>query len=81
MEQQRQQQQRDLNAATHLTGLCSSSSLSHRGHYQNENENGPQGPTHHRHLLTALQNNTCHRGKSITSTVRFNDIHFKVVYK
>uniref|UniRef100_A0AAF5Q7T0 non-specific serine/threonine protein kinase n=1 Tax=Wuchereria bancrofti TaxID=6293 RepID=A0AAF5Q7T0_WUCBA len=67
VEQQRQQQQRHLNAATHLISLCSSSSLSHRGHYQNENENEPQGPMQHRHLLTASQNNTCHRGESVTS--------------
>uniref|UniRef100_A0AAF5PLE1 non-specific serine/threonine protein kinase n=2 Tax=Wuchereria bancrofti TaxID=6293 RepID=A0AAF5PLE1_WUCBA len=66
VEQQRQQQQ-DLNAATHLISLCSSSSLSHRGHYQNENENEPQEPMHHRHLLTASQNNTCHRGLSAST--------------
>uniref|UniRef100_A0A1I8EC80 non-specific serine/threonine protein kinase n=1 Tax=Wuchereria bancrofti TaxID=6293 RepID=A0A1I8EC80_WUCBA len=67
VEQQRQQQQRHLNAATHLISLCSSSSLSHRGHYQNENENEPQGPMQHRHLLTASQNNTCHRGLSAST--------------
>ncbi|VDO18094.1 unnamed protein product, partial [Brugia timori] len=67
VEQQRQQQQRDINAAAHLVSLCSSSSLSHRGNYQNESENEPQGPIQHRHLLTASQNNTCHRGLS-TST-------------
>ncbi|KAM3727332.1 Serine/threonine-protein kinase [Dirofilaria immitis] len=64
VEQQKQQQQRDLNAATHLTGFCSSSSLSHRGHSQNENENGPQESMHRRHLLPASQPNTYHRGLS-----------------
>lgn len=62
-----QQQQRDINTATHLIGLCPSSSLSHRGQYRNESENGPQGPMHNRHLLTASQNNTCHRGEPIIS--------------
>lgn len=77
MEQQRQQQQRDLNAATHLISHCPSS---HRGHCQNENENGPQGPMHNRHLLTASQNNTCHRGELITAPTYYPGIIFQVGY-
>ncbi|OZC08550.1 kinase domain protein [Onchocerca flexuosa] len=70
VEQQRQHQQRDLNTATSLISLYSSSSL-HRGHCQNENENGSQGLIHNQHLLTKSQPNTYQRGLSASTHTGF----------
>ncbi|VDN01192.1 unnamed protein product [Thelazia callipaeda] len=64
--EQQRHKQRDISTSENLVGLCSSSSLPHKGYYQNENETGPEGQTHHRNL-TKSQHNTYHHREPLTS--------------